>query len=381
MPKVLTLFGTRPEVIKLAPVIRELEAPGTRYETVTVASGQHRELVRSLSGLFGLRVDHDLACMRPGQSPSRLCARILEALDPLLADEAPDLVLVQGDTTTALAGALAAFHRQIAVGHVEAGLRSGDPSSPFPEEMNRRLVSRMATWNFAPTPLNRATLLDEGVPAEQVFVTGNPVVDALRHILATAEPTSPLRELLDATDGLELIVFTMHRRENHGRFMQTCLRRLATFVASRPETALVFPVHPNPAVVAAARVLQGRPRVHLIEPLDYPDFIHLLSRAHLIISDSGGVQEEAPTLGKPLIVLRAQTERHEALTCGVARLLGPDPERLRPLLEEAFEEHSWTRRVHRVPNPFGSGDAARRIVSAIQNVLAGDMPLAATGVR
>jgi UDP-N-acetylglucosamine 2-epimerase (non-hydrolysing) len=379
MPKVLTVFGTRPEVIKLAPVIRELEAPGRGYETVNVASGQHRELIEPLCGLFGLRVDHDLAVMRPGQSPSRLCARILEALDPVLVDEAPDIVLVQGDTTTALAGALAGFHRRIAIGHVEAGLRSGDPSTPFPEEMNRRLVSRLTTWNFAPTPLNRTTLLSEGVPAEQIFVTGNPVVDALRHILATAEPSASLREVLDATDGLELIVLTMHRRENHGRFMQTCLRRLATFVASRPRTALVFPVHPNPAVLAAAKTLRGRPRVHLIEPLDYPDFIHLLSRAQLIISDSGGVQEEAPTLGKPLIVLRAQTERPEALTCGVARLLGPDPERVRPLLEEAFEEGSWTRRVQRVPNPFGSGDAARRIVSAIGDVLVGEMPLAAVG--
>jgi UDP-N-acetylglucosamine 2-epimerase (non-hydrolysing) len=381
MPKVLTLFGTRPEVIKLAPVIRELESPERGYETVNVASGQHRQLVEPLCRLFGLRVDHDLAVMRPGQSPSRLCARILEALDPLLAHEAPDLVLVQGDTTTSLAGALAAFHRQIAIGHVEAGLRSGDPSRPFPEEMNRRLVTRMATWNFAPTPLNRTTLLSEGVPAGQIFVTGNPIVDALRHILATAEPTAPLIELLDATRGLELIVLTMHRRENHGRFMQTCLRRLATFVASRPRTALVFPVHPNPAVVAAARVLRGRPRIHLIEPLDYPDFIHLLSNAHLIISDSGGVQEEAPTLGKPLIVLRAQTERPEALRCGVARLLGPDPERVRPLLEEAFEERSWTRQVQRVRNPFGSGDAARHIVGAIDDVLAGEMPMAAAGAR
>jgi UDP-N-acetylglucosamine 2-epimerase (non-hydrolysing) len=320
--------------------------------------------------------------MEPGQSPTRLCARILEALDPLLRATVPELVLVQGDTTTALAGALAAFHRKIAVGHVEAGLRSGDASSPFPEEMNRRLISRLATWHFAPTPLNRETLLAEGVPSARVFVTGNPVVDALRAIRATAEPTPRLRELLDATEGLRLVVLTTHRRESFGRFMQASLRQLAAFVSSRRDVALVFPVHPNPDVVAAAGAeLEGRPRIHMVEPLGYPDFVHLVSKAQVIVSDSGGVQEEAPTLGKPLIVLRANTERPEALSCGVARLLGPDPGGLRRLLEEALDEPSWARRAHGAANPFGDGDAARRIANVIRNLLAEHLPLAAAGVR
>ena len=357
---VLTVFGTRPEVIKLAPVLRALGETGLR--SVVVSSGQHVDLVQPFVELFGLRIDHDLRLMRPGQTPSEVCARVLTALDPVLAGEQPDLVLVQGDTTTALAAALAAFHRRVPVGHVEAGLRSGDPLSPFPEEMNRRLISRLATLHFAATERNRATLLAEGVPAGRVFLTGNPVVDALQTLLARDAISPTLREVLRQTEGLRRIALTTHRRESFDGTLAANLAVLRDFVAGREDVTLVFPVHPNPQVRGpAGDVLGGLPRVHLLPPLDYCDFIGLLSRSWLIVSDSGGVQEEAPTLGVPLLVLRKNTERPEAVECGSARL-ADSPERLRALLDEAHRDRTGGRRVE---NPFGRGDAGKRIVEAI----------------
>lgn len=363
---VLTLFGTRPEVIKLAPVIRRLESVGGRYRTINVASGQHTSLLYPFARLFSIRIDHDLHVMQPGQNPNGVCAHVLAALDPILAAEHPDLLLVQGDTTTTLAGALAGFHQGLAVGHVEAGLRSGDRTSPFPEEMNRRLVTQLATWHFAATPRNRDVLLSEGVPESSVFITGNPVVDALEIILARTAGSSVLDDLLARTEGLKRIVLTTHRRESFGRYMTTGLMVLRRFVDANRDTALVFPVHPNPVVVDTARRVLGRhPRIHLIDPLNYEEFIGLLSRAWLIVSDSGGVQEEAPTLGKPLIVLRENTERPEAVQTGIARLVGRQPERLAMLLEEAARDQSWAQHTTKVNNPFGHGNAAVRIVDII----------------
>jgi len=370
MQTILTLFGTRPEVIKLAPVIRALEARPERWRTLNVSSSQHTDLLYPLAERLAVRIDRDLAVMRPGQAPNEVLVRVLAGLDPLLAELQPDLLLIQGDTTTALAGAIAAFHRGIPVGHVEAGLRTGDVMSPFPEEMNRRLITRMARYHFAATQANVETLRAEGVPDDRIVLTGNPVVDSLHEIQASHEPSARLTEALAPLEGLRLIALTTHRRESFGGVMEGHLRVLRRFIERHEGLALVFPVHPNPAVLAAAEAaLSGAPRVLRLDPLEYPDFIHLLSRAWLIVSDSGGVQEEAPTLGKPLLVLRENTERPEVLQCGVGRLVGNAPARLEALLEEALVDADWFERVRTTPNPFGAGDSGVRIASAIERLL------------
>jgi UDP-N-acetylglucosamine 2-epimerase (non-hydrolysing) len=370
MVKILILFGTRPEVIKLAPVIRRLEEFPASFRTINVASSQHTSLLHPFVESFGIRIDHDLQVMRPDQSPHEVCARVLIAIESLLAELRPHLILVQGDTTTALAGALAGFYSRIPVGHVEAGLRTDNPMSPFPEEMNRRLVSRVATYHFAATEHNRRTLLAEGVPDKAIFVTGNPVVDALRAILARPQSRRSVDDVVQATEGSRRIVLTTHRRESLGHIMRENLAVLRRFIESKPDVTLIFPVHPNPSVKESTRqVLTAHPRIHLIDPLRYEDFIHLLSRSWLIVSDSGGVQEEAPTLGKPVLILRENTERPEAVEAGVARLVGGDPRRLAVMLEELDADPSWIESVRAVDNPFGRGDSARRIVSAVAELL------------
>src|SRR5438445_6743231 len=368
--KVLTVFGTRPEVIKLAPVIEQLEVQRDVFRTVNVTSAQHTDLLYPFVRMFGIRVDHDLHIMEPNQTPNQVCARVLARLDLILDEERPDLILVQGDTTTAMAGALAGFHRRIPIGHVEAGLRSGNAYSPYPEEMNRRLITRLATYHFAATRRNRATLLSEGVPEDTGFVTGNPVVDSLHTILERAGVSPVVESLLEATSGLRRIVLTTHRRESFGEVMAANLSVLRSFVARRTDVALLFPVHPNPAVAGpATAILSGRARIHLIPPLGYADFIVLLSHAWLLVSDSGGVQEEAPTLGKPVLVLRENTERPEAIEAGVARLVGGQPARLGLMLEEAYEDGSWIHHVGKGGNPFGQGDAGKRIAHIIVRLL------------
>ncbi|HKB36125.1 MAG TPA: UDP-N-acetylglucosamine 2-epimerase (non-hydrolyzing), partial [Gemmataceae bacterium] len=295
--------------------------------------------------------------------------RVLVALEPVLVAEKPDLVLVQGDTTTALGGALAAFHQRIPVGHVEAGLRSGDPLSPYPEEMNRRLITQLATFHFAATPRNRDTLLGEGVSADTVFLTGNPVVDALQTMLAHNTVSTALRELLQATEGFRRLTLTTHRRESFGPVLTANLVALRDFVTAHEDIVLIFPVHLNPQVRGpAADVLGGLPRVHLLPPLDYCDFIGLLARSWLIVSDSGGVQEEAPSLGVPLLILRKNTERLEAIECGGARLAGDDPAHLRALLEEAYRAPGGG---HNGVNPFGQGDSGKRIAAAVLRIFNG----------
>jgi UDP-N-acetylglucosamine 2-epimerase (non-hydrolysing) len=367
--KVLTLFGTRPEIIKLAPVIRELESRPNHFKNIVVSSDQHTSLLQPFVKLFGLRVDHSLNVMRENQTPNEVCARVLTAMDELLKQTQPDIVLVQGDTTTALAGALAAFHRKIAVGHVEAGLRSGNALSPFPEEMNRRLVTQVATFHFAATERNRETLLGEGVDEERIFLTGNPVVDSLNWILENAKPNAAIETIEAKTRGLKLIVLTTHRRESFGEVMSGNLAVLRRFVEEREDVALVFPVHPNPSVVEVSRAeLDCHPRIQLIEPLGYEDFIGLLSKAWLIVSDSGGVQEEAPSLGKPLLVLRENTERPEAIESGVARLVGGKPESLAGMLEEVYKDQSWTSHVKQTPNPFGCGNSGKKIADVLSAV-------------
>jgi UDP-N-acetylglucosamine 2-epimerase (non-hydrolysing) len=363
--RVLCVFGTRPEVIKFLPVLRELRRrPGV--SAVTVLTSQHTDLVRPLIDLWKIRIDHDLNAMVAGQPLNHLVARLIAGLDDVIAAEKPDMVLVQGDTATAMAGAMAAFHRRVPVGHIEAGLRSGMRDSPFPEEVNRRLVTQLATLHFAPTERNARALRAEGVPPEAVIVTGNPVVDAVQLIRRKSRPSPAILSLLDRLQGQRIVLLTTHRRESFGGVMEGRLRTLRDFVAARPDVELLFPVHPNPAVTALAQSILGdAPRVHLLPPMDYPDFLHCLGAAWLVVSDSGGVQEEAPSLGTPLLVIRDNTERPEAMESGVARLVGESADRLAAELVQAEAPGSWAARVAPVANPFGPGDSAARIVDAI----------------
>lgn len=368
--KLLTVFGTRPEAIKLAPVIRHLATCCELFQTVNVTSAQHMHLLYPLIQLFGIHIDYDLRAMEPNQTLNQVCSQVLSSLDRILRVEKPDLILVQGDTTTALAGALAGFHHHIPVAHVEAGLRSGDPHNPYPEEMNRRLITGLATYHFAVTPRNRAALLTEGVPQENVFVTGNPGIDSLNAVLERSVMTDRVAELVKTTEGLSRIILTTHRRESFGGVMAENLRVIRSFIEAHEEVALIFPVHPNPAVAGQAHdILSGHPRIHLIKPLGYEDFVLLLSRAWLIISDSGGVQEEAPTLGKPLLILRKNTERPETVESGVARLVGEGPVRLASMLAEVYEGGGWAEKVKKVENPFGRGDSGKRITRIIAELL------------
>lgn len=369
--KVLVLFGTRPEVIKLAPVIEQLKANRKNFDTIVVSSGQHADLIHSFVELFKIRINHDLRVMRRNQKPNEVAARVLIAFDKILELEKPDVVLVQGDTTTALAGAMAAFHRQIAVGHVEAGLRSGSPESPFPEEMNRRLISQIARFHFAATKFNRETLINEGINERHIFVTGNPVVDALQSICKKTSGRNEISKLLERINHLKRILLTTHRRESFGATMTENLCVIRDFVAKHSDTALFFPVHPNPAVKqAVADIFEENPRVFLLEPLPYADFACIMAKCWLIVSDSGGVQEEAPSLGKPLLVLRENTERPEAIDAGVAKLVGGSPQRLAELLEENYRDDSWTNSVKQIENPFGDGRAAAKIVKILETQFA-----------
>ncbi len=362
--RILFCLGTRPEMIKVAPIIHAVRAHGG--QAILVNSGQHADLLEPLFDLFHIQPNHDLAAMTPGQPLNTLVAKIIDRLDPVLQAEKPDFVIVQGDTATAVAGAMAAFNRQIPVGHVEAGLRSGNPLSPFPEEMNRRLVSQLAALHFAATAHNRDTLLAEGIAAETIQVTGNTVVDALYQTLATSQPGEEVAAIRDQVNGRKLILLTTHRRENFGDTMRTHLRALRAWVQSHPDLCIVFPVHPNPAVrEAAVQELLGCDQILLTAPMGYAQFVHLLSDAWLIVSDSGGIQEEAASLGKPILVLRENTERPEGVQAGVARLVGDRAHDLTPLLEEAVTDHAWFEHARTVAPVFGDGTAAGRIARAL----------------
>lgn len=364
-PKVLILFGTRPEAIKLAPVIHELRRRG--FDPLVVSSSQHTTILEPFLKTLDINVDHDLRVMKRDQAPNQVISRITTKLDKIIEVERPDLIVVQGDTSTALAGAICGFNRKVAVAHVEAGLRSGDLSSPFPEEMNRRLISQMATFHFAPTENNRLNLRSEGVPYDRIFVTGNTVVDSLQQILNDLQPDKRIPELIKLSDGKRRILLTTHRRESFGPKLEQNLRIIGKFVNRHEDLVVYFPVHPNPNVrKTAARLLGGHERVHLLPPLDYPDFLALMRSAWLIISDSGGVQEEAPTLGKPLLVLRENTERPEAVQAGIARLAGDSLEKI---LEQTYAVNTWADSVKYRANPFGDGRSAQRIVQIIEERL------------
>jgi len=367
--RLLAVFGTRPEAIKMAPVLRRLAATDG-VEVRVCVTGQHRQMLDQVLDLFGIRPDHDLDLMRAGQGLTYVTTAVLDRLGEVLRAARPDRVLVQGDTTTTFAAALAAFYEKIPVGHVEAGLRTGNMLSPWPEEMNRRLATVIASWHFAPTEEARANLLREGIDPARVTVTGNTVIDALLDAVAIldADParTAALeRELPRLDPARRLILATGHRRENFdGGLVRVAegLRRLA----DRGDVEVVYPVHLNPNVQQAARaVLGGHPAIHLIAPLDYLPFVHMMRRATLIVTDSGGVQEEAPSLGKPVLVTRDTTERPEAVAAGTVELVGTDTERLLARAARLLDDPAAYAAMSFAHNPYGDGRAAARIVEAL----------------
>jgi UDP-N-acetylglucosamine 2-epimerase (non-hydrolysing) len=364
--KVLFIFGTRPEAIKLCPVVLHLRACPAEFDVRVCVTAQHRGMLDQVLAAFGVVPDHDLNVMRPAQTLSRTTARILSALEPVLREEAPDLVLVQGDTTTTLAGALAAFYHRVPVGHVEAGLRTGDLLQPFPEEMNRVVTSRLAAVHFAPTGRAAGILAAEGVARERILLTGNTGIDAVLYVrdaLDAGRMPAPAWDWLDPAK--KLVVVTAHRRESFGAGIERICAALAR-LAARGDVQLAYPVHRNPNVVdPVTRVLSGAPNVVLLEPLDYVPFVDLMRRACLLLTDSGGIQEEGPSLGKPVLVMREKTERPEAVEAGTVRLVGTDEEKILAEASRLLDDPGERARMSRVHNPYGDGQASRRIAAAI----------------
>jgi len=363
--RVLSIFGTRPEAVKMAPVIRRL-ASEPRVESVVCVTAQHREMLDQVLNLFSIRPDFDLDLMRPDQPLADLTAVLFTGLDPVLREARPDWVLIQGDTTSAMAASLLAYYHRARVGHVEAGLRTGDKWQPFPEEINRRVAGAIADLHFAPTDWARQNLLHEGVPPERVIVTGNPVIDALRDV--AARPYDVNRGPLAAIPWeRRVILVTAHRRENFGRPLEDIFTALRTLTETYPKDIhLVYPVHLNPNVRGPAhRLLGNLPNVSLIEPLDYLPMVHLMKRAYLVLTDSGGLQEEAPALGTPVLVLREVTERPEAIEAGTARLVGTDPARILSETRRLLDDPAARQAMAHAANPYGDGHAAERIVEAL----------------
>jgi UDP-N-acetylglucosamine 2-epimerase (non-hydrolysing) len=361
--RVLVVCGTRPEAIKLAPVIRALAADA-RFTPSVAVTGQHRDLLDQVLGLFRIRPDFDLDLMRPDQDLYHVTAEALVGMRDVLAEAVPDLVVVQGDTTTTFAAALASFYERIPVAHVEAGLRTGDPFSPFPEEQNRVLTSRLAAHHFAPTPRARENLVREGVPAASIHVTGNTVVDALLEIAAeVGKVPPPLPGKLAALDpGRRLVLVTAHRRESFGRGMRGICLAVSDLARRHPEVEFVFPVHPNPNVrLPAARILGDRPNVRLVDSLDYAQLVWLMTRAHVVLTDSGGIQEEVASLSVPALVLRDATERPEGVEAGGLRLVGTSRTRIVQETERLLADPELHRNMAAAPNPFGDGRASERI--------------------
>jgi len=366
MTSILTIFGTRPEIIKLAPVIRACESAG--LGVVNLYTGQQPDLGDPLLEYFGINISHRTEVMTAGQTIASLLARTLHAIDPIVQAISPGAVVVQGDTTSALAGAMAAEFHRVPIVHVEAGLRTGDKREPFPEETNRCLISRLATIHCAPTNRNVRNLLDEGTDPQRVFQTGNPIVDAIDEISSTFDIGTRVKELITAQTGKIVILATAHRRENFGTTLDTYLRELHNYVEEHENVVLLFPVHPNPNVRdSIRRNLPTHPRIELLPPLGYPDFLALMRRANVIVSDSGGVQEEAASVATPLLVLRSKTERPEAVVAGIAKLV-PDPASLQLEIDQALGADPQ-RPARTEDNPFGDGRSGQRIARHIVEFL------------
>jgi UDP-N-acetylglucosamine 2-epimerase (non-hydrolysing) len=364
--KIMAVFGTRPEAIKMCPVVLEMQKYPDFIEPVVAVTAQHREMLDQVLQLFGIVPDYDLNIMTSGQTLYDVTRRALEGLGEVLAESRPDIVLVHGDTTTTFAGALAAFYAQIKVAHVEAGLRTGDKYSPFPEEMNRKLTASLADFHFAPTLTSRNNLLKENIEPGSIFVTGNTVIDAL---IKTITPSwqfedAALREVISSND--RLILVTTHRRENLGAPMRHVYQALREVLAAYGNVSIIFPVHKNPKVREIVEQELGRlDRVHLIEPLDYQPFANLMAKVDIVLTDSGGIQEEAPALGKPVLVLRDTTERPEAVAAGTVKLIGTGYEDVLRETGRLLEDDAYYRRMADACNPYGDGRAAERIIKIL----------------
>lgn len=376
MKIISVILGTRPEAIKLAPVILALKSH-THLTCRVCVTAQHRQMLDQVLDIFGIVPDVDLNLMQPGQTLGGLTARAIAAMDQYLSEEKPDAVLVQGDTTTVLCGALAAFYHKIPIGHVEAGLRTGNMSSPWPEEANRVLTTRLARWHFAPTEMNRQNLLREGISDDHIFVTGNTVIDALFLALRKAKEVPPRilglpGESIACLGGKRMVLITGHRRENFGDGFENICHAIAELAASFPDVEFIYPVHLNPNVREPVQRILGThvaPNIYLIEPQGYLQFVTLMNRANLILTDSGGVQEEAPSLGKPVLVMRDTTERPEAVLAGTVRLIGVSRTRIVGEVAALLTKTETNNAMSRKHNPYGDGMSSKRIVEQMENML------------
>ncbi len=381
MKKIMLVFGTRPEAIKMAPLVKAFQGD-ERFVTMVCVTGQHREMLDQVLQIFDIRPDYDLNIMKQGQDLYDVTSRVLMGMRDVLKDAQPDVVLVHGDTTTSTAAALAAFYQQIPVGHVEAGLRTHNINSPWPEEMNRQITSRIAAYNFSPTDLSRRNLLNEAVADEKIFVTGNTVIDALHMVVEMIKGSNELQsslatELLRAgydtgrlEGGRRLVLITGHRRENFGnRFISICTA-IKDLTLRYPDVDFVYPMHLNPNVRRPIHQVFGEDlsnlgNIFFIEPLEYLSFVYIMEKAHLILTDSGGIQEEAPGLGKPVLVMRDTTERPEALESGTVHLVGTDYDRITMEVSTLLDDHNAYQRMHKAVNPYGDGKACQRIVEIL----------------
>ena len=362
--KVMLVFGTRPEAIKMAPLVLELQKHSDSIETITVVTAQHRQMLDQVLETFNIKPHYDLDIMGQNQSLLDITGKILEKFDPIVKQERPDMILVHGDTTTTFAASLVAFYNQVRIGHVEAGLRTFDKYSPFPEEMNRQMTDNLADLYFAPTSESKENLLKENHPESAIVITGNTAIDALKLTVQS----DYYHEVLDQLDtDKKLVLVTMHRRENQGQPMRNVFTALREMVDLHQEIEVVYPVHLSPAVQETANdILAGHDRIHLIEPLDVLDFHNLASRSYFIMTDSGAVQEEAPSLGKPVLVLRDTTERPEGVRAGTLKLVGTDPVRVKEAMAAILTDETLYRQMSQAPNPYGDGRASERIVQSIQ---------------
>ncbi|MDW3023038.1 non-hydrolyzing UDP-N-acetylglucosamine 2-epimerase [Ligilactobacillus salivarius] len=361
--KVMTVFGTRPEAIKMAPLVLELQKQSQRFEAITTVSAQHREMLDQVLDIFHIKPDYDLNIMHARQTLTDITSNVLINLDKILKEAKPDIVLVHGDTTTTFSASVAAFYNQIPIGHVEAGLRTWEKYSPYPEEMNRQMTDAMTDLYFAPTNQSKANLLKENHKEDNIYITGNTAIDALKQTVDKEYH----HDILDkVSPDNKLILLTMHRRENQGEPMRRVFKVIREVVESREDVEVIYPVHLSPAVQEAAKEILGNTeRIHLISPLDVVDFHNLAARSYFIMTDSGGVQEEAPSLGKPVLVLRDTTERPEGVEAGTLKLVGTESEKVKKEMEELLDNDAEYQRMAQAKNPYGDGKASERILDAI----------------
>ncbi len=378
MKKIMLVFGTRPEAIKMCPLVREFKKHPADFETIVCVTGQHREMLHQVLDIFDVKPDYDLAIMKEGQDLYDVTSRVLTGMRDVLDKDKPDVVLVHGDTTTSMAAALAAFYRQIPVGHVEAGLRTNNIYSPWPEEMNRQITGRIATYDFSPTLLSKDNLLREGVDPQKITVTGNTVIDALQQVVLRIKNDPELQEKLaadlvehgyDTSRNRRLVLITGHRRENFGEGFLNICRGIKDLSEKYPEVDFVYPMHLNPNVRRPIKEVFGEERkenLFFIEPLDYLDFVFLMEKSHLVLTDSGGIQEEAPGLGKPVLVMRDTTERPEAVEAGTVKLVGTDRDLIVGEVSALLDDENHYLSMSKAVNPYGDGQACERIVEILK---------------